>query len=91
MNILDENTKIPLRSVIVVIAFVAAIVSGYFATLEMIDNKVSTVNNRVTAVANRVSNLETERKETKNRLDDLHSNQIKMMVALGVEPDPPKE
>lgn len=76
---LDENTKITLRNALIVIAFVISIVSGYFYTLGKIEKRLSTLENDQ-------KHFQIYQKETNKRLDDLHTNQIKIMVALGVDP-----
>jgi hypothetical protein len=91
MTTLDENTKITLRNALAVIFFVISIVSGYFFTLGKISDRVS-------ALENEKKHFDDYKKETALRLDridgkqdQMNANQVKILIALGVEPDPPKE
>ena len=87
MTTLDEKTKITLPSAGAIIGFVACILGGYFYTQDE-------MNDRILALEKDQTYAETYRKDTKERFDkfekkqdDFNSNQVKIMVALGVEPE----
>ncbi len=76
---LDEETKITLRNGVIVIGFLISVVSGYFYT-------IGNINDRLSALEKDTAYSYKYHEETAKRLDDFNDNQIKMMVALGIEP-----
>ena len=91
MTTLGENTKINIRSAVYVLGFVIAGVVGYHYTLADIKKSVADVEARVLVLEKDQLYAETFRQDTKKRLETIDSNQVKMMVALGVEPEKPDE
>ena len=91
MTTLDENTKTNIRSAVYVLGFVIAVVMGYFYTLADIKKSVADVEARVLVLEKDQLHADTFRQDTKKRLETIDSNQVKMLVALGVEPEKPNE
>lgn len=83
---LDEETKITLRSGATVISFLVAMVMGYFYTVETVNKSIEETNNRVLVLEQAQESSAKYREEDAKRLDEFNDNQIKMMIALGIQP-----
>lgn len=77
---LDENTKITLRNAIIAVSLFVSIASGYFYTL-------GRINDRLLALEKDQGYSDKYRDETTKRLDSIETNQIKILIALGVDPN----
>jgi hypothetical protein len=91
MTTLDEKTKINLHSALYVVAFVISMVSGYFLTMDAVDEAIQKIDNRVIVLEQLQKSAIEDREKDAKRLDEFNANQVKMMVHLGIEPVAPRE
>jgi hypothetical protein len=81
---LDENTRINLRSAIAAIIFIGGMVYGWQVIIGGIQTQQAILADKIEAdrSANREYRLENTR-----RLERMDTNQTKLMMALGVKPE----
>jgi len=81
---LDENTKINLRSVIAAVIFIGGMVYGWQVIIGGIQTQQAILADKI---ADDRTAAREYRTENTRRLERMEANQTKLMMALGVKPE----